>query len=125
MGFAIVGVAFWAWLAAVVIAEEVGKTKRRRADLDLLRFAIEKGQPLSPEVMQQVFAKPIAPLFIGGIITVAAGVGLIIFAVILARFAPPGGWFVAGGGAIAICVGTGLIISYRMIRPTKLAVARA
>ena len=125
MGSALVGVAFWAWLAAVVIAGEIGETKRRRADLDLIRFTIEKGQPLSAELIQQLFAKPATPLLIGGIVTLAAGFGLVIFSLFLARNNPRSGWIVAGGGMIAICVGTGLVISYRLVRPAQASIARA
>ena len=125
MGYALVGVAFWAWLAAVVIAEEIGKTKRHRADLELIRFSIEKGQPLNAQVVQELFAKPTTPLLIGGVVTTAAGLGLIVFAVLLAQNNPRSGWIVAGAGAIAICVGLGLVISYRLIRPTQAQVAHS
>ena len=116
VGISLVGIAFWAWLAAVVIAEEIGKTKRRRADLDLIRFAIEKGQPLTPQLVEQILGRRTTGLFIGGIVTMAAGVGLIVFSLLLSRISPHGGWVVAGAGGIAICVGAGLALSYRLTR---------
>lgn len=119
MDFAIVGVAFWAWLAAVGIAEEVGTTKRRHADLELIRFTIEKGQPLSPELVRELFAKPTTSLLVSGIITMAAGIGLVLFALFLGRNNPRSGWVVAGAAMIAICVGIGLMISHRLVRPTQ------
>jgi len=127
MDFAWVGVAFWAWLAAVVIAEEMGNTKRRRVDLDLIRFAIEKGQPLSPDIVQLVFAKPAMspiPLLISGIVAIAAGIGLIVFALFLAQNSPRSGRIVAGAGSIAICVGAGLAICYRLVRRSQPSVAK-
>jgi hypothetical protein len=123
--FALVGVAFWAWMASVVIAEEMGKTKRRQADLDLIRFAIDKGQPLNPEVVQQILAKSTNGLFVGGIVTMAAGVGLIVFAVLLSQFTEHAGWVISGAGAIAICVGAGLVVSYKLTRGESTAVALA
>jgi len=117
-GLALAGVAFWAWMASVVIAEEMGKTKRRRADLDLIRFAIEKGQPLTADVVQQILARSTTGLFVGGIVTMAAGVGLIVFALLLSRITEHGGWVVSGAGGIAICVGAGLVISHKLTRPT-------
>jgi Domain of unknown function (DUF6249) len=112
--FAFVGVAFWVFMAAVVISEDIGKTKRRAADLDLIRFAIEKGQPLDPAIVQQILAKPTATLFVGGVITIAAGIGLLVFAIFLSRITLHGGWVIAGAGGIAICVGIGLIVSHRL-----------
>lgn len=120
----LVGVAFWAWMASVVIAAEIGKTRRRQADLDLIRFAIEKGQPLTPAVVQQILARSPAPLFTGGIVTIAAGIGVIVFSLFLSRITWHGGLVVAGAGAVTICVGIGLVISYRFVRgidPTPVA----
>ena len=65
IGTALVGIAFWVFLATVVVAEEMGKTKRRRADLDLVRAAMEKGQPLSPEVVREILARRTTGLFDG------------------------------------------------------------
>jgi hypothetical protein len=119
VGFAFVGVAFWAWMASVVIAEEMGKTKRRRADLDLIRFAIEKGQPLTPEVVEQILARSTTGLFTGGVVTIAAGIGLMVFAIFLSRISANGGWAVSGAGGIAICVGIGLVISYKLTQRSE------
>jgi hypothetical protein len=114
--FAYVGVAFWVFMAAVVIAEEIGTTKRRRADLDLIRFAIERGEPLTPAIVEQILKRSTTSLYTSGIVTAATGVGIIIFALLLSRITDKGGWPVAGIGCIVICVGLGLIVSYQRTR---------
>jgi hypothetical protein len=117
--FALVGVAFWVFMAAVVISEDIGKTKRRAADLDLIRFAIEKGQPLDALIVQQILAKPTQTLFVAGVITIASGLGLFVFSMFLRQITANGGWAVAGAGGIAICVGIGLVTSHRLTRSSE------
>jgi hypothetical protein len=121
IGFALVGVAFWVFVAAVVIAEEIGKTKRRRADLDLVRFAIEKGHSLTPEVVQEILGRRTTGLFVSGVVTTATGIGVVVFSLLLSRITQHGGWVVGGAGAITICVGLGLVVSYFLTRKADAA----
>jgi Domain of unknown function (DUF6249) len=124
-GFALVGVAFWVFMAAVVISEDIGKTKRRKADLDLIRFAIERGQPLDAELVERILAKPTNTLYVSGVIAIAAGIGLIVFSLFLSNISARGGWPVAGAGGIAICVGIGLVIAHRLTRRPEATAALA
>jgi Domain of unknown function (DUF6249) len=118
-GIGLIGVAFWVFMAAVVIAEEVGDTKRRRADLELVRFAIERGQPLTPDVVQQILARSKTSLYTSGIVTAATGIGIVVFALLLSRITTNGGWAVSGIGCIVICVGIGLVISHKLTRSNE------
>ena len=121
MGFGLVGVAFWVFMAAVVIAEEIGDTKRRRADLELIRFAIDRGQPLTPDLVQQILARSKTSLYTSGIVTASAGLGVVVFALLLSQITTNGGWAVAGIGCIVICVGMGLVISHKLTQRTEAA----
>lgn len=125
IGVEFVAIAFWVFVAVAVISGDIRSTKRRQADLELIRFAIEKGQPLSPALVEQILARGMTGLYVGGITTIAAGVGLIVFSLFLSRISTHGGWAVAGGGGIAICVGIGLVVSYRLTRRPAPQVAPA
>jgi hypothetical protein len=54
-------------------------------------------------------------LMIGGIVAIAAGVGVGLFAFFLSHIAPVAFWPVFGGGMIAVCVGVGLVIAARAV----------
>ena len=47
----VVGVAFWAFLAAVVIVPRILKSRDRAKMDETLRIAYEKGQPVPPEMI--------------------------------------------------------------------------
>ncbi|MGI8841895.1 MAG: DUF6249 domain-containing protein [Caulobacteraceae bacterium] len=47
----VLGVAFWAFLAAVVIVPRILKSRDRARMYETLRIAYEKGQPVPPEVI--------------------------------------------------------------------------
>ncbi len=47
----VVGVAFWAFLAAVVIVPRILKSRDRAKMYETLRVAYEKGQPVPPEMI--------------------------------------------------------------------------
>ena len=101
--------------------------ERRKAALDLLRAAVERGQPLSPEVVDRLlerteYKKPesaqINPrdLHIGGIITAACGVGIALLSAFVALVWPPYHWLVLGVGILGICIGVGLLLAAKSLR---------
>jgi hypothetical protein len=59
----------------------------------------------------------IDPLYlrIGGIITFAAGVGVVILSFILAQVAPVALYPVLGGGVVLVCVAVGLLVAARAV----------
>jgi hypothetical protein len=59
----------------------------------------------------------INPLYlrIGGIITLAAGVGLLILAFFLSQVTPDVLYPILGAGSVVVCVGLGLMISARAV----------
>ena len=51
-GGVIMGVAFWAFLAAIIIVPRVLKHQEQMRMQDTLRVAYEKGQPVPPELIE-------------------------------------------------------------------------
>ena len=115
-----VAIAFWIFCGVCAVAGIIGDYKKRQATLEPLRAAIEKGQQLDPAVVEKLIAtreQGINPmgLMIGGIVAIAAGVGVGLFAFFLSHIAPVAFWPVFGGGMLAVCVGVGLVIAARAV----------
>ena len=113
-----VAIVFWVFVAIVSIAGMLQDYRKRKLALEPLRIAIEHGQQLSPEIIATLLGheerdKPLDPrlLEVGGIITCAAGVGVALLSLFLARVFPPYHLIALGVGVVAVCVGIGLIIA--------------
>lgn len=122
-GSTLIGIAFWAFVTISAVAGIVSDYKRRKAAIEPLRLAIERGQALDPELVEKLLGHdghdaPLDPalLQIGGIITIAAGAGVALFAVFLSRLFPQWLLPIVGLGVLAICVGVGLLVAARVLR---------
>jgi hypothetical protein len=121
MGPFAVAIAFWAFVAIAAVAGIVADYKKREAALAPLRLAIERGQQLDPALVERLMSPErdagIDPLYlrIGGIITFAAGVGVVILSFILAQVAPVALYPVLGGGVVLVCVAVGLLVAARAV----------
>jgi len=116
-----VAIAFWVFLGVAAVAGIVADYKKRQIALEPLRAAIERGQQLDPEVVERLLAPEaraaLNPLYlrVGGIITVATGVGVIILSFLLTQIVPFVFYPVLGGGIVVLCIGVGLIIAARTV----------
>jgi len=122
IGIAAATVGFWAFLTAAAVAGIVADYKKRRLEIEPLRAAIERGQQLDPAVIERLMAREQKasepePIYfrIGGIVTVAAGVGVGVLSFILDRIGPKAFYPLLGAAVVAICVGVGLLICARVI----------
>ncbi len=114
-----VGIALFAFLTIAAVAGIVADYKKRQIALEPLRAAIERGQPLDTALVERLMApeprenEALNPLHlrVGGIITIAAGVGVAILSYLLGRIATDAFYPVLGVGLVAVCVGVGLLIS--------------
>jgi hypothetical protein len=133
MGPFAVAIPVFAFLAIATVAGIVGDYKKRRAALEPLRAAIERGQTLDPSVIERLMAPEprddrlnTVHLRVGGVITIASGIGVAIFSLFLGVFAPLAKLPLLGLGCVAICVGLGLIVAARVAeRHQQTAVAHA
>jgi len=116
-----VAIAFWVFCGVCAVAGIVADVKKRRAALEPLRAAIEKGQQLDPAVVERLMAptedRGVSPvgLMIGGIICISTGVGVAALAFFLSHVAPVAFYPVFGGGVVTLCIGVGLVIAARAV----------
>jgi hypothetical protein len=116
-----VAIAFWIFVTVAAVAGIVSDYKKRQLALEPLRLAIERGQQLDPALVERLMAPErdagINPLYlrVGGIVMLAAGVGVVILAFLLSQVAPVSLYPVLGGGAVTLCVGAGLVIAARAV----------
>jgi hypothetical protein len=116
-----VAIVFWIFVGTVAVAAIVSDYKRRRAGLDVLRQAIEKGQQLDPLLIDKLTSEqrgePIDPVHVqlGGIITIAAGIGIGLLAYFISQIASKALYPILGVGVLAICVGIGLLIGAKVL----------
>src|SRR5271155_4310186 len=103
----LVGVAFWVFVGAAAVAGIVTDYKRRRGSVDIIRMAIEKGQQLDPALIEKLTssergAEQIDPshLKLGGIITIATGIGIGLLSLFISRIAPVALYPILGGGVL-------------------------
>src|SRR5215813_578333 len=113
IGFTVLGVAFWAFLAISAVAGIVGDYKKRRLELEPLRAAIERGQQLDPALVERLLARGrpdkdagLEPVYfrIGGIVTVAAGIGVALLSFFISPLVPAAFYPILGIGVVAVCV---------------------
>lgn len=112
----IAGSAFWIFIATVAIAAIIADYKRRRANVDVLRAAIDKGQQLDPALIEKLMSgerrdEKIDPTLVklGGIITLAGGIGICLLSFFISRIAAAALYPILGGGVLVICIGGGLL----------------
>ena len=119
----LVPVAFLLFLTICAVAGIVTDYLKRKASLDALRAAIERGQQLDPALVERLMTpeKPsgsgIAPigLMVGGIIVTAVGAGVFLMSFLLSREDPSALYPIMGGGTVCLCIGTGLFIASRAV----------
>jgi Flp pilus assembly protein TadB len=122
LGWSFVGVAFWIFMAVAAVAGIVAEYKKRQLELEPLRAAIERGQQLDPAIIERLMAREqreqeLNPMYlqVGGIIAIAAGVGLAALAGFIAQVQPRALFPTLGVGVLVICVGVGLVVAARAI----------
>ena len=118
-----VAIAIFVFITVSAVAGIVADYKKRRLAVEALRAAIERGQPLDTALVERLIApeerkKALNPLWlkIGGIVTIAASVGVAVFAVVLALTAPQALYPLLGIGGAALCVGIGLLVAAGVVQ---------
>ena len=121
-----VAIAFWVFVGVCAVAGIVGDYKKRQAALDRCarpsRRASSSTRPWSsaswPPMTAAARLEPI-DLQVGGIVTVAAGIGVAILAFFMAQIAPVALYPIMGGGIVAVCVGVGLVVAARAVERAR------
>jgi len=126
LGPYLVGIAFWVFVGAVAITGTITDYKRRRGSVEILRMAIDKGQQLDPALIDKLTSNErrddeinSVHVKLGGIVTIASGVGVCLLSYFISRIAPIALYPILGAGVVAICVGTGLIIGAQVLEQAR------
>ena len=125
MDFTTISIAVFSFLAISAVAGTISDYKKRRRELDLLQAAVERGQPLDPALIEHLTVQKDPPemhagrksrnLRLGGVITVASGIGIALLALFLIPVAPLALYPILGVGVVIVCVGAGLLVGARVI----------
>jgi Na+/H+ antiporter NhaD/arsenite permease-like protein len=110
---------FFAMIAAIVIGPRYLKSLERRKMADTLRAAIDKGQPLPPEVINLLTADarpPASPQrdLRRGVILVAVALGLVVMGLVVGQGEPDATYPMIGVAAIPGFLGLALIAIARL-----------
>ncbi|MGP8035620.1 MAG: DUF6249 domain-containing protein [Steroidobacteraceae bacterium] len=117
----LVAIAFLVFVTVCAVTGIITDYKKRKAALEPLRAAIERGQPLDPAVVERLMAPErssgLGPmsLMVGGIITCAAGVGVMILSIFVSQVDKGALYPIMGAGIAVFCVGLGLVIASRAL----------
>ena len=129
------GIAFWVgvftWFSVTAWTRYLGERERQRT----LRAYAERGTQPDSATMEKLLPTPpawmphpilmseekqtrdlVRGLTIGGIVTMSAGVGLLLGAQLLGRIQPQALIGMSVGGSISLCVGLGLLIAALIVR---------
>jgi hypothetical protein len=132
VGTTAIAIAFWIFVAVAAVAGIIADYKKRKAVLEPLRLAIERGQQLDPALVEKLLAREqkddaVNPehLHLAGIITVAGGVGVALLGLFIGHNAAWALWPIMGAGVAAICVGAGLLLGWRGMVANRRAAANS
>jgi Domain of unknown function (DUF6249) len=127
-GMAWVGVSAFLMMAVAAVAGMISDYKKRQLELEPLRSAIERGQELDPAIVDRLMGREqgsqeLNPLHlrVGGIITIASGMGLAGLAWFISQAAARAFYPTLGFGILAVCVGVGLCVAARAVEQHKSA----
>jgi hypothetical protein len=119
---------FWLFISVMAAFGMVYDYRKKRLEMDSLKTAIEHGQHLDPAFIERLLGqhrqqpqaddpRDLRPyLHIGGIITIAAGVGVFLAGLWVGLQFPVAKFPLLGLGAIAVCVGVGLLLSAHALK---------
>ena len=126
-GNAITAAAALLAVSGVLIAIIISIQKHKQAKLDLLRSAIERGDSLSPELIDKVMRpkaggvdrRPFPPgkgALVAGMSVIAFGVGYAVFSGFISLIAPSALFPMLGVSCLFLCIGIGLLVISRVLR---------
>ena len=118
-------IAFWLFLTIVSVAGILFDYRKKRLTLETLRLATERGEKLDPQLLERLLAHDRDAareaetdprlLQVGGIITIASGIGLLPLAALIGQIAPVALYPITGAGLLAVSVGIGLLVAARFL----------
>src|SRR5262245_36835905 len=118
-GAGLAALAFWGFIAAIVVAGIWDGARKREAQHETLRRMIESGKPVDEALMLRLMVgepkRPDRDLAVGAIVLFSIAVGLALLAAILGQ---PG---VIGAAGICACIAAGLLGASVYVRRAQAA----
>lgn len=117
LGAGLAALAFWGFIAAVVVGGIWYAVREKEAQHETLRRMIDSGREFDEQAISRVFkenSRPERDLKIGGIITVFAAPGLAILGWFLGDVAEQAYHALLGVAGLTAFVGVGLLIAARV-----------
>jgi hypothetical protein len=114
LGGGLASLAFWGFLAAVVVAGIWNGLRERQAQYDTLSKLVESGQPVDQAVVDKILGanqRPDRGLKIGGLITIFAAPGLAFLGWMLRAQEENAFIALLGVAGLAAFVGVGLLVA--------------
>ena len=112
LGAGLVALAFWGFIAAVVVAGIWYGIRERQAQHETLRHMIDSGKPIDQALMDKVLGgdrQVHRDLRIGGLIVLCAAPGMALLGWFISRIAEPALMPLLGVATLMVFVGIGLL----------------
>ena len=123
LGAGLAALAFWGFIAAVVVAGIWYDIRKREAQHETVRRLVESGQPIDAALMDKLLAlgsgerERLDRTFkITGMILLPAAVGLAVFGLILGTQYPQSQLPLLGASALVGCIGIGFLAAASVAR---------
>lgn len=123
LGAGLAALAFWGFLAAVVVAGIWYDIRKREAQQETIRRIVESGQPVDEKVMDRLLSagkvggERLDRAFgLAAMIVLPAALGLAFLALILGKAYAEAMLPILGAAALVACVGAGFFIAARFAR---------
>ena len=117
LGAGLAALAFWGFIAAVVVGGIWYAVREKEAQHETLRRMIDSGKELDAEAISRVFkenSRPERDLKIGGIITLCAAPGLAVLGWFLGDVSEEACSALLGVAGLVAFVGVGLLVAARV-----------
>jgi hypothetical protein len=124
-GAGLAALAFWGFVAAVVVAGVWDAAKKREAQHETLRKMLESSKPVDETLLTRLMVgepkRPSRDLAIGAIVVFSVAVGLAVLGLILEGIAEKALLPLLGAAALCACIATGLLGASAYVRRTEAA----
>ena len=128
LGAGLAALAFWGFIAAVVVSGVWFDIRKREAQHETVRRIIESGKPIDDELMDKLLSlgsgksERLDRAFkITGFIMIPASVGLALFGLIMGTQFPDTELPLLGAAALVGCIGLGFLILAHIVKRWYLA----
>ncbi len=123
LGAGLAALAFWGFIASVVVAGIWFDIRKREAQHETVRRIIESGKPIDEELMDRLLSlgsgksdRLDRTFKITGLIMLPVAVGLAIFGMIMGTQYPQAQLPLLGASALVACIGLGFLVTANIAR---------